>query len=368
VLGHLDGRVQQVVQLAQRRSGRLQRVEELAQLLHRLEEVREIEHEGGHGAEGDGTAVHHPAAEVDDGGGAHDAGALDHGEVPDRDPHRVHVGVEEFVVAGLEPPGLPLLPGEGLDDPQARQAFLEAREHRADAVAHDEVGGVGEALEPDAGHHHHGQGHEGDQRQLPRHDHQHGQRHDQQQAVAEEQDEADLHELGEGLDVGRHAGHEDAGLLPVEEGHGERLEVGEDAHPQVAEEPLAHQVDDDDQRPVRDVGEGGDDDVGDDRHVERPDVVLPQPVVDAVPDEGGTGHHRGRPQHHEGRAERQGAPRAEVPPRAAQHPLGRRRVELVLLADAAAGEAPAAPHELVPAGSGSPTPRSARLAEARTCR
>ena len=190
-------------------AGRLHDVEQLGQLLDRLEEVREGEDEEGDGADRELTRVHPPAADADGDGGGEQAGQLDHREVPGRDLHRAHVGVEEAAVAALEAGGLDVLPAERLHDADAGDALLELRERVADAVAHVEVGGVRVALELDAGQHHERHADEAEQQELPRHDGEHDHRHHEEEAVADEHQQAHLHELLERVHVARHPGDDD---------------------------------------------------------------------------------------------------------------------------------------------------------------
>src|SRR5687767_10773227 len=123
------------------------------------------------------------------------AGQLDDRQVPGRDLHRAHVGVEEAPAAPLEPGGLHVLATEGLDDAHPGDALLEVGQGGADAVPHLEVGGVGVALELDAGEDDRGQADEAEQEQLPRDDGQHHHGDGEQQGVADEHEQPHLHEL-----------------------------------------------------------------------------------------------------------------------------------------------------------------------------
>ena len=109
-----------------------------------------------------------------------------------------------------------------------------------------EVGAVRAAAEADARGQHDRHRDEADEGQTGRHADDHHDRAEQQQRVGDEHDEAELHELGERVDVGRHARDEPAGLLAAEEVERERLQMVEHAHAQIAQEALAdarHQPD-----------------------------------------------------------------------------------------------------------------------------
>ncbi len=359
-LGHVDAGVEQAEQLGQRRPRRLQDVEELTELLDRLEEIGEGQHEEGDGAHRDRVVEHQPATDEDDGGGGAQPGELDDRQVPGLHLHRGHVGVVEGAVATTEVADLDLLAGEGLDDPHPGDALLEVGKGRADAVPHHQVGPVRVALEADARHHHEGHRHQAHQQQLPGDDGQGGEGEGQQQGVRHEHEQADLDQLLQRLDVGGHPRDHDAGLLAVVEGHGQPQQVGEHAVAEVLEERLADQADLQDHQPVDDIAHGGGDDVTDDGQVEGGGVALGQALVDGEAHEERPGEHRGRP-HHEQQARHHdpaavGAEHAEGP---AQHPARLAGVEHVLL-----GDAGLTPHRQPPPSRGR-RPRPAPRGSAR---
>ena len=250
------------------------------------------------------AGVHPPAADADRDGGGEQPGQLDDGQVPGRDLHRAHVGVEQAPVPELEAGRLHVLAAERLDDAHAGDALLQLREGVADAVAHIEVGGVRLALEPDAGQHDEGHADQAQQQELPRHDRQHDDRHDEEEAVAHEHEQPHLHELLQRVHVAGHPGHDDPGLLAVVEGHRQALEVVEHPQAQVAEERLADAADQQDLEPVGDVGDAGDHDVADDRGVEGAAVVRLDALVDPVLHEERPGQGGARPHHHHARGRR----------------------------------------------------------------
>ena len=243
VLGDVGHGVDQLVQLVQRGGRALHRVVQLAELLHRVEQVGQPQHERGDRADGDRVAVHHPPADADDDGHGEHPGGLDQPEVQGADLHRVQVAAVQRLVALVEAPGLLLLAVVRLDDPHAGDALLQRAEVLADLLAHVEVGDVAPALEAHGGDGEDRHDDEHGQRQLPA-DHQHHQdRDDDEQAGADELQQAPLDQLAHALDVGRHPGHEHAGLVAVVVGHRLGLQPVEDPDAQLAQEALAGDVD-----------------------------------------------------------------------------------------------------------------------------
>ena len=193
--------VEQAEELVEAGGGGLHRVEQLAELLHRLEEVRQQEHERDDGAERHLALVHEPSTDADDRRGRGDAGELDEREVPHRDAHRLHVRVVERAVALGESVTHCLLTPERLDDAHAGDALLERREVVADAITDGEVRLVGVALELDRRDRHDRHRDEAHQRELPRHHHEQRERDRQEQAVRDELQQSELHQLGHRVDV-----------------------------------------------------------------------------------------------------------------------------------------------------------------------
>ena len=76
---------------------------EMAELLHRLEQVVEVQHERGHRADGDDALVGEPPTDTHDRRDADDPEVLDEREVAHRDPGRLHVRVVLGLVGLLEP-------------------------------------------------------------------------------------------------------------------------------------------------------------------------------------------------------------------------------------------------------------------------
>ncbi len=180
-LVHVGDGVDEREQLVERRRRRLHRVVELAQLLHRLEHVRQQQHEGRHRAERHPVDVDEPAADAHDHRRRQDARELDEPEVPGADPHAVHVGVVEGAVAAHEAAHLLVLTAVGLHDPDAADALLQRRQVGAHPIAHGQVGLVRLPLEPDRRHGEDREDHERDEGQFPRHREQEREGQDQQQ-------------------------------------------------------------------------------------------------------------------------------------------------------------------------------------------
>ena len=134
-LGDRRTLVEELEQLLERGAGLLERVVQLAQLLDRLEQVVQVQHEGGHRAHGDDVGGHERAADADDDRDAGDTCELDDREVLRRDAHRLDVGVVLRLVRLLEATGERPLAGERLHDPHPRQALLQGGEVLSDAVA-----------------------------------------------------------------------------------------------------------------------------------------------------------------------------------------------------------------------------------------
>ena len=102
-------------QLVERRRRRLHRVVQLRQLLDRLEQLGEQQHDGDDRADRDVAAVDEPAADADRQAGREDAERLDQPEVPRRHPHAVHVRPVQRPVRRDELTGLLRLLGVRLD-------------------------------------------------------------------------------------------------------------------------------------------------------------------------------------------------------------------------------------------------------------
>ncbi len=155
----------------------------------------------------------------------------------------------------------------------------------ADPVAHLEVGEVGPPTEPPGAEDQRRHEHEDAERELPAEQQDRDQRPDEQQDVLDEGREPHLHELLQRVDVGRHARHQAAGLLALEEVEPERDQVAEHPDPQVAQERLADPRHDHDGDAAEHQREQRDDDVDQRRLVEDRAVAGLDPLVDAAADQ-----------------------------------------------------------------------------------
>jgi len=122
-----DGLVDQAEQLGQRRRRRLDEVEQLAELLDRLEEALGQQNESHDGADRKPTFVDEPASDADRNRSGCGACELDDRQVPSGDLHRLHVGVVQLLVRFGELAGLHVFPGEGLHDAHTADALLQGR-------------------------------------------------------------------------------------------------------------------------------------------------------------------------------------------------------------------------------------------------
>ena len=280
LLGQVAPRVEQAEQLVEARRGGLHRVEQLAELLHGLEEVRQQQHERDDGAERDLSLVHEPSADADDRRGRGDAGELDQREVPHRDSHGLHVRVVEGAVALGEPsptacsrpnawmtrtPVMPSCSDERfcpMRSRMVRYALFESRWNLTDAIAT-----IGTEMKHTS---------------VSFHDITTSKASEIASSSPFEMNcsKPELHQLGHRVDVGRHARHQHAGLLALEEAERQRLHVVEHSDAQVAQEPLADATDGHDLHSSDHVGDRSDDHIGDDRAVQRLRVAVGQPMVD----------------------------------------------------------------------------------------
>ena len=302
-----------------------------------------------------------PAADADHRAGGGDTDPLDEAEVPDGHPDRGHVGVVELSARLAEAPDLLVLPAVGLDDPHAGDRLLQRGQVLADPVPDPQVGDVRAPLEAHGRDDDHRQRYEADQRERHRHQEQQHEREHEQQRGRHELQEAELHQLAHRVDVGRQAGDEHAGLLPVVERHRLAQQVAERGHTQVAEEPLAGPVDGDLLSAADEVGRDRHEHVQTDGHVHGLDVERRrQAVVDGVADEGGAGQRtEGGGGDEEDGDDQIPSHRPGEDDRPAEDALRGGAIELVLGSDGAGG-----PHGQATAPTSAPT-SSARSPSAR---
>ena len=331
-LGDRRRRVEQTEELVQRGAGRLHGVVDLAELLHGLEQVVQVQDERGDGPHRHDVHRREPPTDAHDRGDADHPEVLDEREVAHGDARRLDVGVVLGFVGLVEPSGEEALLPERLHHPHPGQPLLERREVVPDPLAHLEVREVGPAPEPPGPDDQRGQQHEDAQRELPAQEEDRHERAAEQQDVLHERGEAHLDELLHRVDVGRHARDEAPGLLPVEEVETERRDVAEHPHAQVAQERLADAGHHHDRDTPEEEREQSDPDVHQGRLVQDRDVVGLDALVDAPPhEEGAAEEAQGLHAQHRDRQHDRAAVGPQHPPQAAQHLLGLVAVEALLL-------------------------------------
>ncbi len=125
--------------LLKRRGRRLHGVVELTQLVDRLEQAVEPQHERGDGADRHDATRREPAAVADDHRGADHARVLDDREVLRRDANGLHVRFVLVFVRALELAHERVFAAERLHHAHAFEALLQRGQVRRDAVADLEI-------------------------------------------------------------------------------------------------------------------------------------------------------------------------------------------------------------------------------------
>ena len=155
-------------------------------------------------------------------------------------PGRDHRLVEDPARGVGEPRQLALLPGEGLDQPDARDALLGLSRELGDPLLHLLAGGPVAPAVAVRGPQHEWSGEEGDPGEAGVHREHHPGRHEDRDRRLRDEEQPVAEEEAHGLQVHGGARHELPGLLSVEERDLERLQVR--VHP-VAEVELDAQRD-----------------------------------------------------------------------------------------------------------------------------
>ena len=264
----------------ERGARRLHDVVLLAELLHRLEQVVEVQHERGDRTDGDDALIGEVSAQPDHAHDGDDADAFHEREVAGRDAQRRQVRLVLRFVGEPEPLRERRDAPERLDDAHAGQTLLQGGEVRADALAHLEVGTVRFTPEPARHQHHRRHDHESAHRKRPTQDEEHHHRAGEQQEVGHHRGEPGLDELLERVDVGRHPRHEPSRLFLLEEVEAQAQQVAEHSDAQVAEEVLAETSGQQDCVATKHERDECRHDVEQRGAVERGRVVLQQALVD----------------------------------------------------------------------------------------
>ena len=231
--------VEDVDDPVERRRGGEERVVELRQLLHGVEEVREVEREGEERPGREAAVEDEPAAESEDDRGRDRREHVDGREVePVEDDGLVvrrAVGVVDAAKARLAR----RLARERLHDAHPGDVLRQRRGDQAEALPHTPVGSVRAHAEPRGRGGHERQHDERGERQPPVEEEQHDGGAEEDERVLDEAREAVGDELVERLDVVRDAADDGAGAVALEEAEREPLQVAEEPDPEIREPALA---------------------------------------------------------------------------------------------------------------------------------
>ena len=217
----------------------LERVEHLRELLDRLVQVVEVQHERGDDPHRDGVLGREERTEPDDERERQSLHELDDPVVDRGDALGADARAVLLVARADELAHRLVGLVERLDHPHAGQALLQRGEGASHAVAHAEVRTARRAPVEDRRDHEYRAEQEDDQRELPAQQ-QHGdQRADHEDAAHHEHRQALADEVLQRLHVGGHARDEQPGPRAVEETHRHAHDVVEHALAQVEQERLA---------------------------------------------------------------------------------------------------------------------------------
>ena len=190
------------------------------------------------------------------------------------DTDRLEVRLVLVLVGAGEPLRERAFAPERLHDAHPFEALLQRREVGGDPIAYIQVGEVRDAAEPAAREVDRRHDDQHAERELPRHQHDDDDRAHEQEDVLDEQHQALRDELLHRVDVGGHARHDLARVLPLEEVERERHQVIEQALAQLAQERLADPRDQQDRQATEEDGRERHEQVEHDRDVQRPRVVV----------------------------------------------------------------------------------------------
>ena len=257
-----------------------ERVVELRELLHRVEEVREVEHEGDERSRRHLALDDQPAADAEDDRGRDRREDVDGREVDAVEDDRLVVRLAVALVHAAERRLARGLARERLDDAHARQVFGEGRGDEPEPLADALVGVVRTDAEPARRDAHEREDDERRESETPVEQEKHDDRADEDERVLHEARDAVGDELVERLDVVRDAADRRAGAIALVVAEREPLEVAEELDAQVGERALA-----DPARVVRLRGRERErrdpgDDESDDDEAQRPEIARLDAVVD----------------------------------------------------------------------------------------
>ncbi len=310
--------------LVQGCGGREERVVELRELLDRVEEVVDVEHEGEEGRERDRVVEVEVAAVAEDDGERERREKADEREVDAVQHDRLHVRLPVVERNRAEVLRRALLAYERLHHPHAGDVLGERGRHEAEPLAHRRVGPGGARAEERARQDHerdHDEGREGEPR--VEHDQEEGCAAEQQRALCERRD-AVGDELVDRLDVVGHPADQDTGPVPLVEAERKLLQVAEELLAEVGQDPLpdpaGHVRLDVGHAPVREREE---DEQGHEKREIGPRLAVDRVVEGVLCEERRGQRGRRRCQEREDRQEGAEAVRLREPPEDAEPATGR---------------------------------------------
>ena len=182
--------VEHLDDLVERRRRGEERVVELRELLHRVEEVRQVEEEGEQRPDRDLVVDEQVAAVAEHDRGRERGEEVDRREVEAVEHDRLVVRVAVEAVDAAEARLVARLARVRLHDPHARDVLRERRGDEADALAHAAVGPVRADPEPDRRERHQRDHRERREREAPVEHEQHDGRADEEHQVLDERRDA----------------------------------------------------------------------------------------------------------------------------------------------------------------------------------
>ena len=239
LVGELGLRVHDVEDPVERRRRREVGVVDQRELLHRVEEVRQVEHEREQRPDLHRALDRQVAAVDQDDRGADDREQLDEREVPGVQPDRAAVGLAVDLARPVERDGVVGIAIELLDHAHAGEVLGERRRDVGEPLAHHAVRTRRADAEDDRRRRHRREHDEDREREPPVEQHERHGGADQDQGVAQRRRDAVGDELLERVDVVRQARDDATRALALEVAELEALDVGEQVDAQVGEHAAA---------------------------------------------------------------------------------------------------------------------------------
>ena len=229
--------------------------------------------------------------------------------------------VEVVAARGPERPDVAVLARVRLSDADTGDALLELGVHGGDALASARVRASGSRSEPSCGHDQRRHDRKYRQHERPAHDRECDEHAEEAHHAHQRVDQAGFEQLGESVDVGRHAGHDAAGHLAVVVVEREPLELGEDPDAQRVEEAFGRAARVQRVHPrVEPVGERD----GEERSRGDPErgLGVARHASEALTHQEGPGEREQRVEHHEREADGERAPVGHEEPAQAEAVVG----------------------------------------------